>query len=71
MAKTIILPILMTVALALQLIFGIKIPDEVLNDASIAIANVVAVSVAIFGIVKNHDKRPEKQPKDKKSDVDA
>lgn len=52
--KTIILPILSTLAIIVQLVFGITIPEDIVNQASVTIGNAVAIGLVIYGIVKNH-----------------
>lgn len=56
MSKTIIAPIVAVIALAIQLIFDVKIPDEVLNEVVMAIGNVALVVASLVGIFKNHKK---------------
>lgn len=53
MVKTIIAPIVAFIVLILQL-FGIVIPPDVVNDVIMAVGNVVAVGVVVYGIIKNH-----------------
>lgn len=43
-------------ALIVQLVFGITIPEEVINEIVLTMSNVVAVGVVLYGIVKNHQK---------------
>jgi len=61
MGKTIIAPIIVFIALALQLILGIEIPEEVINEIVMALVNLVAVVFVLKGIIKNHKKDPDAQ----------
>ena len=56
MHKTIIAPIVAVLAMAIQLIFGVGIPESLVNEIVITVSNVVAVVVAIYGIFKNYQK---------------
>lgn len=56
MHKTVIAPIVAVLVMAIQLIFGVKIPESLANEVVVATSNVVAVLVAIYGIFKNHQK---------------
>lgn len=58
--KTIIAPIVAVLAMAIQLIFGVEIPESLVNEIVITASNVVAVFVAVYGIFKNYQK--EKSP---------
>jgi uncharacterized membrane protein len=57
MSKAIILPILTTIALAVQLIFGVEIPSDVINEASVVIANATLVGITLYGVFKDHKKK--------------
>lgn len=52
--KTMLLPILSTVAILIQLVFGIQIPEEVLDQTATAVANLILVGITVYGIFKNH-----------------
>lgn len=54
--KTIIAPIVAVLVMAIQLIFGVDIPESLVNQIVVTVSNVVAVVVAIYGIFKNHQK---------------
>lgn len=54
--KTIIAPIVAVLAMAIQLIFGTKVPESLVNEVVVTASNVVAVVVAVYGIFKNHKK---------------
>ena len=54
--KTIIAPIVAVLAMAIQLIFGVEIPESLVNEIVITVSNVVAVVVAVYGIFKNYQK---------------
>jgi len=51
-----ILPILSTIAIMVQLVFGIQIPEEVLDQIAVALGNLILGGIAIYGIFKNHKK---------------
>lgn len=63
MSKAIIAPIVAVLALAVQAIFGITIPEDVVNQVVLAIGNVVLVVASIVGIVKSHQKKEEDEQK--------
>ena len=54
--KTIIAPIVAVLAMAIQLIFGVEVPESLVNEIVITVSNVVAVVVAAYGIFKNYQK---------------
>ena len=56
MYKTIIAPIVAVFVMAIQLIFGVKIPESLANEVVVVISNAIAVFIAIYGIFKNHKK---------------
>ncbi len=60
MHKTIIAPIVAVLVMAIQLIFGVEIPESLVNEIIITVSNVVAVVVAVYGIFKIYHK--EKSP---------
>ena len=59
MYKTIIAPIVATIAIVAQLIFGVDIGEEVQSQIVEALVNVIAVGVILYGIVKNHKREDE------------
>lgn len=50
MNKTIILPIISSVALILKSVFGLPIGDDLVN----ALADLILGAITIYGIFKNH-----------------
>ena len=52
--KTIVVPIISVIALALQIVFGVEIDEGVVNDVAVAIGNIIAVGFVVYGIFKNH-----------------
>lgn len=56
MNKTIIAPIVAVLAMAVQLLFGVKIDEQVLNELTVVIANAIAVFVTLYGIYTNYKK---------------
>ena len=56
MHKTIIAPIVAVLAMAIQLICGVEIPESLVNEIVLTVSNVVAVIVTIYGIFKNYQK---------------
>lgn len=56
MYKSVIAPIVAVIVLALQALFGIEIPDEVVNEFVVALGNFIAVVLVILGIFKNYKK---------------
>lgn len=59
--KTVILPLLMVLGVVVQLVFGVEIPESVLNDVAVVTANVIALVVVVIGIFKNHKKDSNKE----------
>lgn len=57
MTKTIIAPIVALIVLVVQALFGIEIPEDVVNEFVVVIGNLVAVATVIYGIVTNHIKK--------------
>lgn len=57
MSKAVILPILTTIALLVQYVFGVTIPEELLNEIAVLIGNAVLVVGSIVGLVKAHKKK--------------
>lgn len=56
MGKTVIAPIVATIAILAQLVFGIEIPADVVDQLVVVAGNAVAIGFVIYGIVKNHKK---------------
>lgn len=56
MYKTTIAPIVAVLAMAVQLIFGVEIPESLVNEVVVVVSNAIAVFVVIYGIFKNHKK---------------
>jgi uncharacterized membrane protein len=54
--KTMIAPFVASAVIAAQLIFGINIPEDVVNQTVAVIVNAALVITTIVGIVKNHQK---------------
>lgn len=52
--KTIIAPVIAVLALVLELVFKVKLPEELQNGVIDGISNLVAIAVVIYGILKNH-----------------
>jgi hypothetical protein len=52
MVKTLIAPIIGALALVVQLLLGVEIPKEVLDQLIFVVGNLVAICVTIYGIVK-------------------
>ena len=59
MYKTIVAPVIATIAIAAQLIFKIDISEEVQNQVVEALVNIIAVGAILYGIIKNHKKEDE------------
>lgn len=56
MNKIIIAPIVAFLIVAIKLIFGVEIPDEVGGEVTNGVVNGVTLAVVIIGIFKNHKK---------------
>lgn len=56
MSKTIIAPIVAVLAIVVQLVFGVEIPEDVVEQIVAVVGNVVAIGLVVYGIVKNHKK---------------
>lgn len=54
--KTIIAPIIGVIVLAVQLIFDIQIPEDLVEKIVVYVANGVALGSVVYGILKNHEK---------------
>ena len=59
MYKTIVAPIVATIAIVAQLIFGVDIGEEVQSQIVEALVNVIAVGAILYGIIKNHKREDE------------
>jgi uncharacterized membrane protein len=60
--KALIAPIIAVIAIALQLIFGIELKQEIQSDIVTAIVNIIVVGVTVYGIINNNVKDKEKDP---------
>lgn len=56
MSKTMIAPVIAVACMAVQLLFGVKISEELQSQVADAIVNIVLVATAIYGVFKNHTK---------------
>lgn len=63
MSKTIIAPIVAVIALLVQFVFGVEIPEEVVNELTLTITNTALVAITLMGIIKSHDKKKDKDTK--------
>lgn len=61
MDKAVILPILAFLKVMLELLFGIKIPDEIFNDFVNQFMNFGAICLVLYGIFKNYKKDKDKK----------
>lgn len=61
MYKTIIAPIIATIAIVVQLLFGIDISEEVQSQVVEALVNVIAVGAILYGIIKNHKREEDEE----------
>lgn len=52
MVKQVIAPLVALVALGVQLVFGIEIPEEVLSEFVVSIGNAVALIIVVLGLIK-------------------
>jgi hypothetical protein len=52
--KTIIAPIIAVIALILENVLKVKLPEELQGNIVDTISNFVALAVVIYGIFKNH-----------------
>lgn len=52
--KSAIAPIIAVLAIAVQLVFGVEIPEPLQTEITTAVVNITAVGVAVYGIFKNH-----------------
>lgn len=59
MYKTVVAPIVATIAIVAQLIFGVDIGEEVQSQIVEALVNVIAVGAILYGIIKNHKREDE------------
>mgnify|MGYP000897930165 FL=1 len=59
MYKTIVAPIVATIAIVAQLIFGVDIGEEVQSQIVEALVNVIAVGAILYGIITNHKREDE------------
>lgn len=56
MKSTMLAPIVSVLALLLQLLIGVEIPQEVQDKVAFILADALFVGTTIWGIVKNHKK---------------
>ncbi len=61
MYKTVVAPIIATIAIAAQLIFKIDISEEVQNQVVEALVNIIAVGAILYGIIKNHKREEDEE----------
>ena len=61
MTKTIIAPIIAVLALAVQAIFGVTIPEEILNEVVMTVVNAGLLVTAIIGVFKNYNEKRKKE----------
>lgn len=59
--KSVVAPIIAVIAIALQLVFGVEIPEELQNNITDAIINIVLVGTVVYGIITNHTKNKDKE----------
>lgn len=52
--KSMIAPFIAVIAIALQLVFGIEINEDLQLEIATSIANLIAVGIVVYGIFKNH-----------------
>lgn len=57
MSRAIILPIVTGIALVVQFVFGVTIPEEIINEVAVLIGNAILVVGSIVGIVNSHKKK--------------
>ena len=58
--KRLLAPVIATVALAIQLIFGVEIPEEVLDTLAVTLGNLVLVGITIYGLFQKNGKKDDK-----------
>ena len=59
MGKTVIAPIIAVLALAVQAIFGVTIPEEILNEVVMTVVNAGLLVTAIIGVFKNYKEKKD------------
>lgn len=59
MSKVVIAPIIAVLALAVQTIFSVTIPEEVVNEVVVTVVNAGLLVTAIIGVFKNHKKKKD------------
>lgn len=52
--RTIIAPIIAVIALVVENVLKVKLPEELQSNVVDTISNLVAIAVVIYGIFKNH-----------------
>lgn len=58
-SKAVIAPIIGVLVILVQFLFGVEIPESVVNDIVMAIVNVIAVGYVVVGIFTNYKKNAE------------
>lgn len=61
MTKSMVLPIVMVIAMAIKIIFGIDIPQDTIDQITQSIVTLGAAVYAIYGIYKNHKAETKKK----------
>lgn len=59
MTKTIIAPVVAFLIVAVKVLFGIEIPDEIGGQVTDAVVLIASLATVVYGIFKNHQKQPE------------
>lgn len=57
MNKVVIAPIVAVLALAVQAIFGVTIPEEIINEVVMTVVNAGLLATAIIGVFKNYNEK--------------
>lgn len=63
-SKTMIAPIIATIAILVQTVFGIEIGESVQSQIVDVIANVILVATVVYGIIKSHNSTKQKENAD-------
>jgi uncharacterized membrane protein len=58
--KALIAPIIAVIAMFVQMVFGVEIKADTQNDIVVAVANVIAVGIVVYGIFHNNVKPTKK-----------
>lgn len=59
--KTLIAPIIATLFIFLNIVFGVEIPADVQSEVVLGVTNTVLVGVVLYGIWHNHNKEEKKE----------